>query len=147
MGRSNSRIRLDAEQRELLAGLLDGAIDLESDMKRKAMMIDLSERIHNPTPGHPIVTLSLRNLSDAFYRPPRGVRQSFIEKRKVGKCEDCGLTEPWTLQIDHIDSDRSNNDISNLRLLCANCHLRKQRRARVEAAKILGVPVERVFAW
>ena len=26
------------------------------------------------------------------------------------------------LQLDHIDGDRSNNELGNLRLLCPNCH-------------------------
>lgn len=42
------------------------------------------------------------------------------------KCENCGLTE-WmgkeiNLEIHHIDGDRLNNDLSNLQLLCPNCH-------------------------
>lgn len=42
------------------------------------------------------------------------------------KCECCGLTEwmgqPINLEVPHIDGDRSNNDLSNLQLLCPNCH-------------------------
>jgi hypothetical protein len=41
-------------------------------------------------------------------------------------CLHCGLSEwcgkPLVLQVDHIDGDRRNNDLSNLRLLCPNCH-------------------------
>jgi len=41
-------------------------------------------------------------------------------------CSECGITE-WNgksivLEVDHIDGRHSNNDISNLRLLCPNCH-------------------------
>lgn len=43
-----------------------------------------------------------------------------------GKCSICSISN-WqnkelTLQIDHIDGDRKNNNLSNLRLLCPNCH-------------------------
>lgn len=42
------------------------------------------------------------------------------------QCEHCKLTEwcnkPITIELDHIDGDRFNNDESNLRLLCPNCH-------------------------
>ena len=39
-------------------------------------------------------------------------------------CEDCGFIPIWIgqLDVDHIDSDHNNNDPSNLRTLCANCH-------------------------
>ena len=45
---------------------------------------------------------------------------------KEARCEICGLTE-WRghsiqLELDHIDGDRSNNSLSNLRMLCPNCH-------------------------
>lgn len=45
---------------------------------------------------------------------------------KEYKCEECGLTE-WnnkkiSLELHHIDGDRTNNIIENLQLLCPNCH-------------------------
>lgn len=47
-------------------------------------------------------------------------------KLRGQKCECCGLTEwmgqPINLQIHHIDGNRINNDLSNLQLLCPNCH-------------------------
>lgn len=30
--------------------------------------------------------------------------------------------EPLRLQVDHIDGDPLNNELTNLRLLCPNCH-------------------------
>jgi len=47
-------------------------------------------------------------------------------KKKGYKCENCGLTE-WqkqsiVLEVHHEDGDRTNNDFSNLKLLCCNCH-------------------------
>ncbi|MBV9041840.1 MAG: HNH endonuclease, partial [Acidimicrobiia bacterium] len=42
------------------------------------------------------------------------------------RCAECGIHE-WhgrelTLHLDHIDGDPMNNELSNLRLLCPNCH-------------------------
>lgn len=41
-------------------------------------------------------------------------------------CSECGI-DSWneksiTLELDHIDGDNLNNDPTNLRLLCPNCH-------------------------
>ncbi|MCC5948252.1 MAG: HNH endonuclease [Nitriliruptoraceae bacterium] len=42
------------------------------------------------------------------------------------RCQGCSLSEwldgPIPLEFDHIDGDRRNNDPTNLRLLCPNCH-------------------------
>lgn len=39
------------------------------------------------------------------------------------KCVNCGNTNEIVLQVHHIDHNRSNNNLSNLKVLCANCHL------------------------
>lgn len=46
------------------------------------------------------------------------------EIHKKDKCEDCGFIPVHTCQldVDHIDGNHKNNDISNLKTLCANCH-------------------------
>lgn len=58
------------------------------------------------------------------------------------KCYRCGLTE-WLdvkipLELEHVDGDNENNELSNLTLLCPNCHAltptyrgKNQKRARM----------------
>lgn len=48
---------------------------------------------------------------------------------KEEKCECCGLKEwmgkPIPLELHHIDFNHHNNDLSNLEILCSNCHMQK----------------------
>lgn len=42
------------------------------------------------------------------------------------KCYECGIThwlgEPLSLHLDHINGEKTDNRIENLRMLCPNCH-------------------------
>ena len=45
---------------------------------------------------------------------------------KKHRCEVCGITE-WMgkkvpIELDHIDGNHYNNDFTNLRIICPNCH-------------------------
>lgn len=53
---------------------------------------------------------------------------------KEKKCENCGLSE-WKgkdlpLELDHIDRNHHNNNLTNLQILCPNCHSIKTREDR-----------------
>lgn len=37
-------------------------------------------------------------------------------------CAHCGFGVPAVLEVAHIDGDRTNNTVTNLVILCPNCH-------------------------
>lgn len=57
----------------------------------------------------------------------RGWARELIEDLQGKKCKECGVGDtyngkPLSLQVNHIDGDATNNVISNVELLCPNCH-------------------------
>lgn len=53
----------------------------------------------------------------------RQIRNTYRAHKK-SKCEKCGFIPELNIQldVDHIDGNKNNNDVSNLQTLCANCH-------------------------
>lgn len=51
---------------------------------------------------------------------------------KKDQCEDCGFKaiHACQLDVDHVDGNRQNNELANLRTLCANCHRLKTQIAK-----------------
>lgn len=83
------------------------------EMKRnnRCEKLDLNEILEGKHPYYQTFKLHNRLLRE-------GVKEH--------KCEICGNTEwngkPIPLQLDHIDGNSHNHILTNLRLICPNCH-------------------------
>jgi len=57
------------------------------------------------------------------------VMRGYVERHKLIPyvCDNCGCDGNWqggliSLELDHIDGDNTNHELSNLHYLCPNCH-------------------------
>src|SRR4051812_70836 len=71
--------------------------------------------------GNPLTNALSINATGASYR-------SHALRVQDNRCNTCGYSKDIRmLDIDHIDSDRQNNSIENLQVLCVWCHALKTR--------------------
>jgi hypothetical protein len=67
-------------------------------------------------------------VKDSTYTSTNTLKKRlFKEGLLEEKCNACGMGTEWqgkfiSLQLDHKDGDRCNNQLDNLRILCPNCH-------------------------
>ena len=71
---------------------------------------------------------------------PRLLRRALLEVGVPAQCEECQTTESWmgrrlVLHIDHADGNAWNNELSNLRFLCPNCHSQTPTYCRQESLR------------
>jgi len=64
--------------------------------------------------------------SGAFYQSNKLRKRLLREGVLQPICSSCGGSEwlgsPMPLELDHVDGDKTNNQLDNLRLICPNCH-------------------------
>ena len=75
------------------------------------------------SPDEILVLARLKDRKESGAR----LRRALIESGRLAQCEGCSCGEQWNgrplrLQVDHRDGNPLNNQASNLRFLCPNCH-------------------------
>lgn len=83
-----------------------------SDIKREPVnKIELQDILDGKYPEYQTFKLKIRLLSE-------GIKQNI--------CEICNVSEwlgnPLNMQLDHVDGNCHNHSLSNLRMICPNCH-------------------------
>lgn len=93
---------------------------------RKCMVCETIVEARNKTCSRSCAN-KLRLGSTYKTNPTRMVLKTRLAEERGYKCELCPNKGKWkgkpiTLHLDHIDGDKKNNALGNLRLLCPNCH-------------------------
>ncbi len=75
----------------------------------------------------PRITLNAILVKGSTYQSHKLKKRLFKDGLKKSACELCGWAEVsidgrMPVELDHINGDHSDNRLSNLRILCPNCH-------------------------
>ncbi len=77
--------------------------------------------------GKPIIPLEKILVKNSSFQSFKLKKRLFVTGLKPQQCELCGWAEKTSdgylpLELDHINGDRHDNRLKNLRILCPNCH-------------------------
>lgn len=77
--------------------------------------------------GQPLIPLKDILVKSSLYQSFKLKARLFKQGLKNPKCEECGWAKLSSdgrlpLELDHINGDRHDNRLINLRILCPNCH-------------------------
>lgn len=81
--------------------------------------------------GKPRLSLEEILVKNSTYQSFKLKKRLFAEGLKQQYCEECGWAQKSVdgylpLELDHINGDRHDNRIENIRILCPNCHSLKE---------------------
>jgi 5-methylcytosine-specific restriction endonuclease McrA len=80
------------------------------------------------------------------------LRRAMIESGILHQCANCGCPPVWmgkplVLEIDHISGDWSDNERSNVRFLCPNCHSQTPNYGSRSRGKLYEEDIDEIQTW
>ena len=111
---ANSRIRTEETKKKISEGILKSEWLLKCDYSHNSS----DEKIEKQRE----TWKAKRNFNTAHIFSIK----KWLKEERGHKCEECGVEE-WNgkrlpMEVDHIDGNTKNNDLTNLKVLCPNCH-------------------------
>ena len=74
-------------------------------------------------PKRPIAEYLTRQSTVSSYKLKNRLLRESVFEAKCSSCDNSSwLDQPIPLELDHINGDNKDNRLSNLRMLCPNCH-------------------------
>ena len=78
-------------------------------------------------PRTPVYTLEEILVENSYFSLHALKKRLFKARLKEARCEECGWSKMSEdgripIELDHINGDRNDNRLENLRILCPNCH-------------------------
>lgn len=96
--------------------------------------------------GKPLIPLEKILVKKSNFQSFKLKKRLFDAGLKKKECEECGWAKIaeggyLPLELDHINGDRHDNRLENLRVLCPNCHsLKPTHRGRIRKGRSLKKP-------
>lgn len=94
--------------------------------RMKKLNLFFTKKNQNYSKDNTVLPLEKVLIKDSEYNRTKLKERLIKEGLKEYKCECCGITEwnnkPIALQLHHINGIHNDNRLSNLQLLCPNCH-------------------------
>ena len=114
-------------------------------LNRYYKKLDISYSDNQGASGHKTIVgkkSALELLANINISNSRKRRRLIEDGIKENKCECCGLSEwmgrPIPLELHNIDFNHYNNDLSNIQILCANCHMQAHNYSNTREAGATG---------